>query len=522
MTYKHSYLALAIAASIGLGGCFGSSNSANPDTSVPDVVVPPAKAPTADIRVVGNVVDTATGDVIDATLTFLTNGAQTDEVRLLDDDLTRVSSLSTESGNFSFGLDSATTTLDTLTILVEADGYLDKTVNFDVANAPQDSELAFVLTSTNTAGITAVVENKTVTTGTVVEAIVVEAVATTGAAEVTVPAGVELQDASGAAVTGDITIEVVSVDTDSASEDAVAVSDTLPAGLQDATSEEVFEPVGAVTINLTNADGTPIKQFSSPITVVMQIPESRGVNTGDELTLKSYDERTGTWVTETETVSVGTLANGFYPGTFQISSLSIKAAGKPVANDKCTATSTVNFTGDAVQSGMVFNMSRTISGTQTQTLTAAQAQITFDDTQSASETAKITVKDKAGNVWGSVTEAAICGTVEVALSAPFTYVSEDVSVFASCSNDPTIVTDDDSATVSYRQAGTAKAFSFAANQGGGIYNLDDLISGATYDVLVNSGIAGVADYTVQITADGTPEDASVNQACSIATGTGAG
>ena len=251
----------------------------------------------------------------------------------------------------------------------------------------------------------------------------------------------------------------------------------------------------------------------------MSIPASRGVAEGEELILKSYDEDTGLWTTEANTVTVGALTNGFYPGTFQISHLTTFAAGKIVANDKCTTTSAVNFTGDAAVNGLIFNMTRSLSGRVTRTLAANTAQFIFADTQSASETASLTVKDGSGNVWGSATNAAICGAVNVPLTAPTT-LSETLNITATCSGDDTVFTADTNALVTYRLADSTNAFLTAPHVANGNYLLSALVEDATYSVNINSGIAGVADYSVQITADGVDESAQIEYDCNTGTGTG--
>lgn len=514
MSFKKTHLALIVAATIGLSGCFGGVDA----PSFPDVVLPPPAAPIIDIEVSGNVVDFTTGAAIPgATLTFLSEGAATIEPRLLDDALTRVSELTSADGSFAFGFDQMTA-ISNVTILVEADGFLSETIVFDISNAADESALAFNLISATANGITVTEQTAAVTGGVVENEIEVNSVATTGASKVSIPAGVELQDEDGNAVSGgNVTFQVTAIDSDDSGDDSLSVAELLPAGLQDATSTDVFAPTAATTIKFVDSNGNKITRFSSPITVEMNIPASRGVAEGEELILKSYDEDTGLWTTEANTVTVGALTNGFYPGTFQISHLTTFAAGKIVANDKCTTTSAVNFTGDAAVNGLIFNMTRSLSGRVTRTLAANTAQFIFADTQSASETASLTVKDGSGNVWGSATNAAICGAVNVPLTAPTT-LSETLNITATCSGDDTVFTADTNAIVMYRLADSTNAFLTAPHVANGNYLLSALVEDATYSVNINSGIAGVADYSVQITADGIDESAQIEYDCDTVTG----
>jgi hypothetical protein len=516
MSFKKTQLALVVATTIGLSGCFGGVDA----PTFPDVVLPPPAAAVIDVEVSGNVIDLTTGTAISgATLTFLNNGVATIEPRLLDDALTRVSELTSADGSFSFGFDQFTS-ISNVTILVEADGYLSETIVFDISNAADANTLAFTLISETAQGITVTEQTVAVTGGVVATEIVVDAVANSGASKVTIPAGVELQDVNGNAISGsNVTFQVVAIDSDDAGDDSLSVAELLPAGLQDATSTDVFVPVAATTINFVDSNGNKITRFSSPITVAMSIPASRGVSEGEELSLKSYDEDTGLWTTETNTVSVGALNNGFYPGTFQISHLTTFAAGQ-IITDKCNTTSSVNFTGDAAVNGLIFNMTRSVSGSVTRTLAADTAQLIFADTQSASETASLTVKDGSGNVWGSATNAAICGAVSVPLTAPNLLVSESLNITATCLGDDTVFTADTNALVTYRVADSTDAFVTAPHVANGNYSLTSLVADATYNVNINSGIAGVADYSVQITADGDDEFAPIAYDCNAGIGTG--
>ena len=517
MNFKRSQLAVALAASLALGGCFGSSNIA---TDVPDVVIPPPVSTTIDVEVTGNVIDSITGDAIDgATLTFLVNGESTNEPRLLDTDFTRISDLTAADGAFAFGFDSETL-IDSVTILVEADGYLSQTLNFDIANAGADNALAFPLVAEATPGL-AVTETVATLTGATTEVITIEANATTGGTTVSVPTGVELRNAAGEAVTGAINFQVVAVDSDDAGDNAVSVAELLPAGLQEAGSADVFQPIAATVVKFTDANGNPITQFSAPITITMRIPSSRGVAQGDTLALKSYDDDTGVWTTETEVVTIGAEVNGFFPGSFEIDHLTVFAAGRQVANDACTGTTTsINFTGDAAVAGLVANVTRSASGSAVRTLADAQAQLSLADTASASETASVRVTDTQGRVWGSVNGATACGTINVPLLNPGDTVSESLNVTAVCQEDNTVFTADTNAIVTYRIDGSTDALAQAAHVGGGDYRLVQLTDGATYAVNVNPSIVGVPNFSGTITADGTDEAATIDYNCSAATGTG--
>ena len=519
MKFNRTHIALALAASLSLTGCFDSSSDKK--TSEPDVVVPPAAAPSIDVEVNGNIIDSATGFVISgSTLTFLSEGAPTDAARLLDDTLSKVSEITSENGSFTFGFDDQVS-LPSITILVEADGYLAQTKVFNIVDAADKNSLAFTLKSETTTGLKVVKETSTVTNGVVAEEVKIGAAAESGATEVAIPAGVVLQDADGNPIAGsDITFQVVAVDTESAGKDAIDITKLLPEGIQDETSTDIFVPLAATVINFTDENGNAIKSFSAPITVVMNVPAKDGLSEGDQLSFKSYDEIKGVWKEEESSVTLGALKDGFFPGTFQISTLSTKVAGEKQEAALCSQASTINFTGDAAIDGLLFDMTRSISGGFNTVLSADTAQLALSGKVASTETANITVTDSVGNTWAEVEGASICGAVDVSLTGPGPTISENLTINAQCSNDATVTSTDAGASVTYRAAGTQFPFSSAGSAGDGVYSLSNLTDGSTYDVNVNSGLAGVEDFSLQITADGSDESTTIALECSTGTGTG--
>ena len=74
--------------------------------------------------------------------------------------------------------------------------------------------------------------------------------------------------------------------------------------------------------------------------------------------------------------------------------------------------------------------------------------------------------------------------------------------------------------MTYRAEDATGAFLTAPHIANGNYLLSALEEDATYNVNINSGIAGVSDYSVQITADGVDESAPITYDCNTGTGTG--
>jgi hypothetical protein len=125
-------------------------------------------------------------------------------------------------------------------------------------------------------------------------------------AEVVVPVGTTMQDAAGNAVTGTSVTMKVETAGAVASESKAAVSDLIPAGLNDVTSgETVRKPVAAANITMVDDKGNQVKKFSTPIDVALSVAESTGVKTGDTLKVSSYDEATAKWTRDEFVATVG-------------------------------------------------------------------------------------------------------------------------------------------------------------------------------------------------------------------------
>ena len=103
-------------------------------------------------------------------------------------------------------------------------------------------------------------------------------------------------------------------------EEPLSIASLIPEGLNaDQTADEVLVPVGVAEINMTTDDGTPIKKFSEPITITINLPEEtevpsqgRNVQAGDQFTVRSFDSETLEWTTEENSAVVGDLSDGLY------------------------------------------------------------------------------------------------------------------------------------------------------------------------------------------------------------------
>ncbi|WP_462155362.1 hypothetical protein [Pseudoalteromonas piscicida] len=159
-------------------------------------------------------------------------------------------------------------------------------------------------------------------------------------------------------------------------------------------------------------------------------------------------------------------------------------------------------------------------GTTSKTVVSASTSARYGISSSA--TARVVIRDAAGNVWGNASstnaEVQVCnGPVSITLANPIqTTVNENVTVRAVCSNDTTVTEVIPGAIVKYRSS-TTKPFRTAANNGDGTFALSALNGDvASYAVRVDPRIS--APFTTSITPDGTDETIDVSVACDTVTG----
>lgn len=527
-TNKKSLLALSVASAVVLSGC-GSDNDNNvpvPPVEPPVTVVVPPEAPLElDLVVNANVVDAATGDVVPAMLSFLTNGEAASNIVDLDGNtLTMVE----VDGSLAFTT-KEDSTISTITVSVTADGYVGKSFIVDLTTENADIKTVntlLSLTSKSADGVADASETSSVEGGTTAEAIVVDAKNAAASASATVPAGVELLDANGAKVSGDVTLNVTAAS-------GVSAGAIIPEGIN-ANSDTFEVPVGSVNVLMTNAEGSKVKSFSNPISVTVAIPadtmlDGEAVKTGDMLNLKSHNEDTGEWVNESGKVTVGAFnaeANT-YTGSFETNHLTFFASTTSL--DVCTNSIGISASGDAVPAtGLYVSMSSsdaTASGfipagaSTSQLVSAANASL-FGI--SAGATANVRVYDADNTTWyQSNGEVSICGTVAVELANPTQRVTEDFTVTASCANDAEQSVNLTNAVVRYSLGNKAKTL--AASSGNSTFSLANLAEGSSYNVFVNPRVEladGSKAATATITADGTAESLALSVACAESTGSG--
>ncbi|MCO7198265.1 hypothetical protein [Pseudoalteromonas sp. OANN1] len=533
---KKSLLALSVASALALSGCFSDDDNnvvitPPPEPTDPVVVAPETPAALA-FAVSGNVVDVDTIDIVaPATITFFEDGEPTSNLVNVNGDA--ITQITTEDGSFTFTVKEGAN-VGIVTAVVAADGYFSKSFDIDLSNedsaATLEAELALV-----SKGGDEVVEasvSESVTNATTASPVTAAAAKGKAGSDVTVPAGVQLRDASGNAVTG----TSVSLTVGSADPTSSKISAVLPAGLSAGSTTSIKKPVGVSNIVMQDNNGTKIKQFSQEIDVSVSLPVAtlapsgdRTIQTGDQFDVSSNNEDTGKWQSETNKATVGALnAEGTaYKASFKTDHLTFFTLSRSVPI--CTQGITVNVTGDTVpSSGLYVSMTSADAsvssylrgGTTSKTVVSASTSARYGISSSA--TARVVIRDAAGNVWGNASstnaEVQVCnGPVSITLANPIqTTVNENVTVRAVCSNDTTVTEVIPGAIVKYRSS-TTKPFRTAANNGDGTFALSALNGDvASYAVSVDPRIS--APFTTSITPDGTDETIDVSVACDTVTG----
>ena len=541
-------LVTALALILMLTGCSDPEDILEPVDPVDPVIVTPPEAP-AELSVVisGSVVDSASGAVVDgATVSFYESGEVA--TNILDIDGNAVTSVVVADGSFEV------TTANDITsfkMVASADAYSSDSLDVSFGVDDETITVQLELLSDEAEGVAAVAVEAAVVDATVAEEITVTTEelepgedAPDGSVDVVIPAAVQLQDADGNAVAGDtLTVDVTYVESTEADDaqpedEGTSIAEVIPEGLNsDAAADEVLVPVGVAEVNM-DIDGTAVKEFSSPITITINLPSDtqvpsagRVVAEGDQFGVRSYDEQTLTWKTEENNAIVGAAVGDTFPAALEIDHLTFFALTDAVA--ACESDINFSFSGDDVPaSGLKLivrsnEYSSTNFFSQADTTSAAFSTLTAAEAKSlgitADTNASVKVKDFDGNVWyTSAGDISLCGaSIDIVLDNPVVTVNENLSLTLSCSNDETVSSPLQNAVVSYRK-NTSSPSVVAVEGEAGVYSLVSLDSSlGSYLVKINTrGESGIVNTTIN--PDGTNESFDIANECDVATGSGAG
>ncbi len=531
-----------------LTGCSDPDDILDPVDPVDPIIVTPPEPPSElSVVVSGSVVDSASGAVVDgATVSFYESGEVA--TNILDIDGNAVTSLVVTDGSFEV------TTANDITsfkMVASADAYSSDSLDVSFGVDDKTITVQLELLSDETEGVAAVAVEAAVVDATVAEEITVTTEelepgedAPDGSVDVVIPAAVQLQDADGNAVAGDtLTVDVTYVESTEADDaqpedEGTSIADVIPEGLNsDAAADEVLVPVGVAEVNM-DIDGTAVKEFSSPITITINLPSDtqvpsagRVVAEGDQFGVRSYDEQTLTWKTEENNAIVGAAVGDTFPAALEIDHLTFFALTDAVA--ACESDINFSFSGDDVPASGLKLVVRSNEYSNTDFFSEADTTDVAFNTVTAAEAkslgitadtnASVKVKDFDGNVWyTSAGDISLCGaSIDIVLDNPVVTVNENLSLTLSCSNDETVSSPLQNAVVSYRK--NASSPSIVAVEGeAGVYSLVSLDSSlGSYLVKVNTrGESGIVNTS--ITPDGANETFDIANECDVATGSGAG
>lgn len=350
--------------SIILGACSDSTKVVGDPG--PIIITQPPETPDAlGVIVNGVILESGTTNIIsEATISFYEDGQVA--TNILDVDSGEgVPSTAAENGSFQVAIDDVNS-VDEFTVKVSALDYFDKLVSVSI---PDDAQVVQIVVELLSSEIDAVSTESLVeeVNGSTVAADIslssddeTAADTTIGKGEVLIPQGIQFVDEN------DTPIEVTSVklevsfiesqEAETPEEESVSIAELIPEGLNsDDAVEEVLVPIGLTEVNLTDQDGTPIKNFDGNITVTIYLPDTtidpstgNPISESSNLRVRTYDTDTLTWTTEPEdAVSIRAKnSDGLFPVDITVNHLTIFALTAEVA--ACTSDVTFNFTGDAV------------------------------------------------------------------------------------------------------------------------------------------------------------------------------
>gem|GEM_PF-1613408 len=261
-----------------------------------------------------NFLDASTGDRVPAAIQVTMSGQDKDAVITTTNE--PLQTVMVRDGVLLFSvLDALEPTLDTpvkLTLVCTADGYINTskpieltstgmsrhTVIMTNANNPPAGVISATVTGGLTDANTGVAEDISVSSGT--EPL------SGGSASIHIPAGTQLLDAAGNALSGTVETRVTYFnprEETSLSAFPGGFSVNLSNGFQ-GSSRGIFETAGFVAIDM-NVGGIPVERFSENTTLSFNIPAdisnpetNQQVQSGDVVPLWSYNEDTGEWTAE--------------------------------------------------------------------------------------------------------------------------------------------------------------------------------------------------------------------------------
>ena len=368
---KLANLILLMGAAFVLAACSDSTyNVPDDDTNDPvvDIKTPPPPPEALSVVISGVVIDQVTGNVInDARVDFFEGSEKATSIIAVSDG---ASTDGEDLTNGSFQISAEE--IDQFRVVASSSGYLNETAVVDIDTNAQIVYVVLELLAQDVEGVAAAEQEFTdsvdATFAVKAEGITLNSddsagdKTTEGQSEVAIAGGIQFLNEN------DEVIEVTAVklevshfesqETTEEDEEVLSIADVIPEGLNDVsddnTIDDVLVPVGVTEVNLTDEDGTPIKNFSGNITITLYLPATTiDPATGNPITqassfrVRTYDTETQVWTTESEdAVEVLAQEGDLFPVQVTVDHLTIFALTAQVTS--CSSDATLNFTGSAV------------------------------------------------------------------------------------------------------------------------------------------------------------------------------
>ncbi|MCF6439032.1 hypothetical protein L1077_06285 [Pseudoalteromonas luteoviolacea] len=519
---KLTKLALALGLTVGLTGCFSDNDNdvvvTPPDPGGDTVKIPTPDTPPALSSYISLIVtDNANDNVVSSSISFLADGEAFTGVTALDGSALTEADTQSDTGSFTFKLADGVT-VDDFVVVVNAENYIQNSAVVDISGDQDVIDVAVKLISAE--GIVKTVTG-TSTGGKLAEAVAEE--------NISIPTDIELQDADGNPVSGEVTIAVAAADTGAGD---VNAADLIPAGLNNGTAGagQVLVPAAVVTVNI-DAGGTAVKKLSAPVELTANIASDfkAGLAQGDSFDVFTYNEVTGVWSDLGSDATLGELSNNSFPAKFETSNFSSFVPVEAVA--ACSTPVSFAFTGTEVPASglnlrIASNTLKIIEKIKQSNGTLFSADAAKNAGITATSTVDIAVVDDNGNSWGSASGVSLCGEITLNLAPQVTYTDQTFALTYTCSNSDT---PDDTlnftgALVRYNQAG--KAPLIATETSAGTYSLTGLQNEATYQIsVIPVGVdVGSASLTVAdfVAGGDNPSFNVARDNCSVQVVTGSG
>jgi len=332
-----------------------------------------------------------------------------------------------------------------------------------------------------------------------------------GNMQLTVPAGTQFKDASGAVITGtNVQITVTSIDADN--EDAVVLlpEGSLRAGevVLDggATASGTFSAAAVADIKML-VNGVQVSQFSQPLTVSMPVPANYvSPITGQPLAAGTIfqifsNSGDGVWRYEQTSTVTGSAATGFRVN-FQITHLTFYMAAE--FGQACPAARVINFSGDWMTNGTTAAVKvEAVWGGKV----IASGDYSINNTNNSfslmnvpATGVKIVVRKEDGNILAEG-DLAACGQVtSMQLPNPgdATSTTSTLQLYVRCPGQTTVVTLLPTFQMFYRESGTTE-FKYLGSVSNGFLRTTLLkTDGTKYDfkAIWNERVKIVNDHSV--------------------------